>query len=207
VDPSAAQLTHARRLAREHDVKVEFVAGIAEDLSAFSDGYFDIALSSYALDYVTDLGRAYREVWRVLRSPQPGSGKLGGLFVFCLSHPWFQAVGWHLAGDVDAPEVGNYASWPAFEDWEWSFENGASAPLRGCLRTLAQVVNELTGAGFILKRLVEQSYEDVANAPSEELARLPYVSSFDPDSREYEITRKLPRTLLIQARKGGTGHD
>ena len=75
IDPSPAQIAHARRLAIENGVEVQFVEGIAEDLSAFPDGSFDIALSSYAFDYVTDLRRAYDEAWRVLRSPDPTSGK------------------------------------------------------------------------------------------------------------------------------------
>ncbi len=78
VDPSPAQLDHARRLAREIGVEVHFVEGVAENLSPFPDESFDIVLSSYAFDYVTDLRRAYDEAWRVLVP--------GGLFVFCLSH-------------------------------------------------------------------------------------------------------------------------
>lgn len=201
VDPSEAQLAHARRLAQDCRVKVEFLEGMAEDLSAFADASFDVALSSYAFDYVTDLRRAYAEVRRVLRSPDPVAGRVGGLFVFCLSHPWFQAVGWHLAGDPDAPEVGDYAVWPAVEEWDWAFEDGTTARMRGHLRTLEQIVNELLAAGFALERLVEQSAEDVAEAAPEELERLPYVQKFDPHSSEYRVTLKLPRTLIIKARK------
>jgi SAM-dependent methyltransferase len=193
VDPSSVQLDHARRLACENDVEVQFVAGVAEDLSAFRDMSFDVALSSYAFDYVTDLRRAYRETWRVL--------KPGGLFVFCLSHPWFQAVGWYLIGDPDAPHVGDYAAWPDVEEWDWAYEDGIAVRMRGHLRTLAQIVNELIGTGFALDRLVEQSVEDVAEASPEELARLPYVPKFDPSSREYQIMRKLPRTLIVRAHK------
>ena len=183
-------------------VEVQFVEGMAEDLSAFPDGSFDIALSSYAFDYVTDLRRAYDEAWRVLHSPDPTSGKPGGLFVFCLSHPWFQAVGWHLAGDPDEPEVGDYAAWPDVQEWDWTYEDGTTTRMRGHLRTLEQIVNELMEAGFVLERLVEQNIEDVAKASPEELARLPYVSKFDPASQEYQIMRKLPHTLIIRARKG-----
>jgi SAM-dependent methyltransferase len=193
VDPSPTQLDHARRLAAECGVEVPFVEGVAEDLSAFPDGHFDIALSSYAFDYVTDLRRAYREVWRVLVP--------GGPFVFCLSHPWFQAVGWYLAGDSDAPDVANYAAWPAVEEWDWRYEDGTSARMRDHLRTLGQIVSELIETGFVLERLIEQNSADVAGASPEELARFPYVDRFDPASREYEITRKLPRTLLVRARK------
>jgi len=191
LDPSAAQWAHARRLAQEQGVEVEFVQGVAEDLGAWADSGFDLVLSSYAFDYVADLEAAYREAWRVL--------KAGGRFVFCLSHPWFQAVGWRLIDGPDAAPLGNYAAWPVAEDWDWTFESGASAPFRDHLRTLAQIVNELIAAGFTLERLVEQAYENV----SEGLARFPYTYRLDPASREYEICRKLPRTLVIRARKNG----
>jgi ubiquinone/menaquinone biosynthesis C-methylase UbiE len=193
IDPSVQQLAHARRLADEHGLPVKFANGIAEDLGDFRDESFDLVLSSYAFDYVADLGRAFREAWRVLEP--------GGLFVFCQSHPWFQAVGWYLAGDPDAPEIGNYAAWPAVEEWEWEFGDGTSSLMRGYLRSLAQIVNELAEAGFWLERMVEQATEDVAAASPDQLGRLPYVHPFDPDSREYSIMRRLPFTLIIRARK------
>lgn len=202
VDPSPVQLEHARRLAVENSVEVGFVEGVAEDLGAFPDGSFDVALSSYAFDYVTDLRRAYAEVWRVLRSPDPTFRRPGGLFVFCLSHPWFQAVGWHLAGDPDAPEVGNYGAWPDVEEWDWAYEDGTAARMRGHLRSVEQIVNELIEAGFVLERLVEQNVEHMAEASPEDLARFPYVPKFDPASQEYQIMLKLPLTLIVRARKG-----
>jgi ubiquinone/menaquinone biosynthesis C-methylase UbiE len=191
LDPSAAQLAHARRLAQEQVVEMEFIQGIAEDLGAFPEARFDLVLSSYAFDYVANLEAAYREAWRVL--------KAGGLFVFCLSHPWFQAVGWHLIDGPDAAPLGNYAAWPVVEDWDWAFESGANATFRDHLRTVAQIVNGLIDTGFTLERLVEQAYEDMG----ESLDRFPYTDGLDPTSREYEIARKLPRTLIIRSRKNG----
>lgn len=195
VDPSDAQLAHARNLAHEHGVEVRFAKGVAEDLSAFAAESFDLVLSSFAFDYVIDLQRAYQEVGRVLRP--------GGIFVFCQSHPWFQATGWALAGDPEAPEVGNYAAWPIVEDWEWAFESGASASFRDHLRPLAQILNQLIEAGFSLERMIEQHYEDVTGASPEDLERLPYTYTNDPDPREYQVMRKLPFTLLLKARKQG----
>ena len=193
IDPSGAQLAHARRLASEQGQPVQFAEGIAENLGGFQDSSFGLVLSSYAFDYVSDLGSACDEAWRVLMP--------GGLFVFCQSHPWFQAVGWHLAGDAEAPEVGNYAAWPDVEEWDWQFENGTSAPMRGHLRPLAEIINTVTGSGFLLERMVEQATEDIAGASPEELERLPYLNPYDTSSKEYEIMRKLPFTLVIRARK------
>jgi SAM-dependent methyltransferase len=193
IDPSSAQLAHARRLAREQGQPVDLVEGIAEDLGDFESGSFDLVLSSYAFDYVTDLGRACGEAWRVLRP--------GGLFVFCQSHPWFQAVGWYLAGDAEASEVGDYAAWPELEEWDWEFGDGTSAPMRGHLRPLAQIINTVVDSGFQIERMVEQATEDVAGASAADLERLPYLNAYDIDSKEYEIMRKLPFTLVIRARK------
>jgi ubiquinone/menaquinone biosynthesis C-methylase UbiE len=193
LDPSSAQLRHARRLAQAEGVPVRFVNGVAEDLGTFAERTFDLVLSSFAFDYVSDLQRTYSEVSRVLRP--------GGLFVFCHSHPWFQAVGWHLAGDPDAPDIGDYAAWPAVEEWDWSFGEDASAPMRGHLRPLAQILNQLIDAGFRLERLVEQNYADIEGASAKDLARFPYLSDVDTGSAEYQILRKLPFTLIVRARK------
>jgi SAM-dependent methyltransferase len=193
LDPSAAQLAHARRLAREIGIDVEFVDGVAENLAAFPDESFDLVLSSYAFDYVADLRLAYREAWRVL--------KLGGIFVFCLSHPWFLAVGWHLAGEPGVPDIENYAAWPTVEEWDWSFEDGMTARFESHQRQLGQIVNDLIDTGFTLERLLEQPYEGVTGTSAEETARFPYVHNIDLSSPEYNISLKLPRTLLIRARK------
>lgn len=193
IDPSDVQLAHARRLAQEHGQAVEFANGIAEDLGDFQDDSFDLVLSSYAFDYVANLDKACREACRVL--------KPGGRFVFCQSHPWFQAVGWHLAGDADAPEVADYAAWPELEEWDWEFGDGVSAPMRGHLRPLAEIVNTVIASGFCIERMVEQATEDVAGATAAELERLPYLNTYDTSSPEYAIMRKLPFTLVIRSRK------
>jgi SAM-dependent methyltransferase len=183
----------ARRLSHAQGVEVDFACGVAEDMAAFADASFDILLSSYAFDYVTDLQRAFEEARRILVP--------GGMLVFCLSHPWFQAVGWHLACDPEAPDLGDYAAWPALEEWDWSFEDGTAARFRSYARQLGEMVNGLIEAGFVMERLLEQPFEDLAGASPEELSHLPYTYDIDPSSPEYVVSRKLPRTLLIRARK------
>jgi SAM-dependent methyltransferase len=190
VDPSREQLKFARKLARQEGAKVRFEEGIAENLSVFPDESFDLAISSYAFDYVTDLGSAYREACRILAP--------GGILVFCLSHPWFAAVGWYLAGDQDAKEIGDYARWPMDDEWDWTYPDGTSARMRDRFRPLAQIVNGVIEAGFELCRLLEQAYDDI-DSPAKR--RLPYIHKVDEDTGEYHIGRKLPRTLILKARK------
>jgi SAM-dependent methyltransferase len=193
VDPSREQLKFARKLAREEGVQVRFEEGIAEDLGIFPDGIFDLAMSSYAFDYVTDLDSAFREACRILAP--------GGKLVLCLSHPWFAAVGWYLIGEEDAKEIGEYASWRVDDDWDWTYPDGTSARMRDRFRPLAEIVNGVIEAGFELERMVEQPYEDIDDPETRN--RLPYVHKIDEDTREYEIGRKLPRTLILKAGKRG----
>jgi len=189
IDPSTGQLDYARRLSRKEGLDIPFVEASAEDLSRFQNASFDLAVSSYSLGYADDLGRAFREAWRILVP--------GGHLVFCLTHPWSAAVGWFLMGEK--AEVGDYARWPVEEEWEWVCSNGARAPMRERLWTVAQIMNMLIDAGFGVERVVEQAFEDI-EAP-EAARRLPYVHRLDTSSKEYLVGRKLPGTLLVKARK------
>ena len=69
LDPSEAAIAHARRPRR----RAAFVTGVAQDLSAFPDGSFDVVTSTLALHHVPARRRqdAFREMYRVTRSGGP----------------------------------------------------------------------------------------------------------------------------------------
>src|SRR5437870_5407329 len=81
IDFSKAQLEHARAFARSKKASVHFLEADVQDLSMLDDGNFDIAFSAYALGFVEDIRRTFREVGRVLRP--------GGLFAFSWMSPLF----------------------------------------------------------------------------------------------------------------------
>jgi ubiquinone/menaquinone biosynthesis C-methylase UbiE len=66
LDPSAAAIAHARRRA---PAGASFTVGVAQDLSAFADGTFDVVTSTLALHHVPARRRqdALREMYRVTR--------------------------------------------------------------------------------------------------------------------------------------------
>ena len=66
LDPSEAAIAHARRRA---PAGAAFVTGVAQDLSAFPDGSFDLVTSTLALHHVPARRRqdAFREMYRVTR--------------------------------------------------------------------------------------------------------------------------------------------
>jgi len=79
VDFSAAQLEHARSFARSSGVEIRFLESNVEDLSILGDASFDLAFSAYALGFVEDVRRVFREIHRMLRP--------GGLFALSWGSP------------------------------------------------------------------------------------------------------------------------
>jgi SAM-dependent methyltransferase len=78
VDMTPAMLSKARRAAAEAELtNVEFREGYAEALPV-PDGWADVVISNGVLNLMPDKAAALGEMARVLRSPDPGSGKPGG---------------------------------------------------------------------------------------------------------------------------------
>lgn len=89
VDISVEQLAIARRLIEQEEVRVELKQGDLAELAFQRADSVDIVFSAWALQFVPDLNRVFRQIHRVLR-PQ-------GTFVFSIPHP----VVAPRSGDVD----------------------------------------------------------------------------------------------------------
>lgn len=187
VDPSYTQILYARRLAAQSNVDATFVTASAEAVP-FKE-HFDIVLSSYAFGYVANIENAYQEVRKIL--------KKNGIFVLCVGHPYFHAVGFYLAEDPDEPEIRNYLSGPEIVTWQWECYH-EKIQMWSYRRTLSQIINPLLKM-FTLEKMVEQGIEDVAAMLDEEKKEIPYL--YGGDEKEYCIQRKLPNTLILKLRK------
>ena len=80
IDISEEQLKFARELAKKNKVNVKFIQGDIQTLKGIKSNSFDIVFSAWALQYVPDLTKCFKEICRVLRKK--------GLFVFSLNHPF-----------------------------------------------------------------------------------------------------------------------
>ncbi len=190
VDPSRAQIAHACHLATTCNINATFVTASAEDLP-FNAEYFDVVLSSHALGYVYDIEKAFTDVYRVLKN--------NSIFVFCITHPYFIAVGYYLAEDPEEPEIRNYLSWPEVDSWNWQC-NEKTIKMWGYNRTLSQIINPLIEKGFTLEKVIEKGIENVASMSEKEKDEIPYLC--DLSEKEYAIERKLPHTLILKLKKG-----
>lgn len=91
VDFSGEQLAFARRLCEKEGVKVELHHGDLADLAFLRADSIDVVFSAYALGYVDDLSRVFRQVHRILKTGAP--------LVFSLPHPAYDTI-----DDDDAEE-------------------------------------------------------------------------------------------------------
>ncbi|MGD2247780.1 MAG: class I SAM-dependent methyltransferase [Candidatus Methanofastidiosia archaeon] len=190
IDPSKPQISHARHLTKICNTPASFCTASAEDLP-FDSAYFDVGLSSHALGYVYNIEKAFTEVYRVLKN--------NSIFVFCITHPYFIAVGYYLAEDPEDPEIRPYLSWPEAVSWDWLC-NGKPIKMWGYNRTLSQIINPLIETGFTLEKIIEKGIEDVNSMSEKEKDELPYLCNLG--EKEYAVERKLPHTLILKLKKG-----
>lgn len=87
LDFDAAQLAAAKRLADAEGVRVELHQGDLADLAFMRGDSVDLVLSTYALGFVEDLNRVFRQVHRVLKEGAP--------LVFSLPHPVYDLIAHH----------------------------------------------------------------------------------------------------------------
>ena len=172
LDVSENQLEHGRALARARGVEVRFVRGSADDLSMLPDGAYDVVLSSYAMGFVEDAPRAFREAFRVLRP--------GGLLAFSWSSPIQMST--ELAPDGTVRFDRSYFDRSPLTHAD---EHGVVVSFH---RTYGDWLRALVGAGFVVTDLLEPE-------PVED-PRGTWRDSFPP-----EKLRVVPGTAIWRARK------
>jgi len=84
IDISKEQLKFAKNLAEKNKVKINFYRGDIRSLNQIKSKSQDIVFSAFALQYVDDLLKCFKEVYRVLKNK--------GIFVFSLDHPFYRTV-------------------------------------------------------------------------------------------------------------------
>ena len=84
IDISEKQLEFARNLAKKNNVNVKFYQGDIVSLKQIKSNTQDFVFTAWALHYVGDLEKCFKEVYRVL--------KKGGIFVLSTPHPFYDTV-------------------------------------------------------------------------------------------------------------------
>jgi ubiquinone/menaquinone biosynthesis C-methylase UbiE len=112
-----------------------FLADMAQPLKSLKSETFDLVASSLAIDYVRDWATPLSEFWRVLK-PE-------GRFVFTVQHPVGSFLWYKLDGYTGVQYV----------ETTWKGFGGEQVVMPDHYRSIAEMINPLITAGFILRKL------------------------------------------------------
>jgi ubiquinone/menaquinone biosynthesis C-methylase UbiE len=157
VDVSTRMIEHARQAEKKEPLGIRYEVASFTNLSIFSNDSFDTVVSTMALMDGPDYEKAIAEIYRVLRK--------NGDFFFSISHPCFmtEGFGWVTEGkEKPLLTVSGYFSKKGWIE-RWQFSQAPEGIRKDVLpfaiprfpRTLAEYINPLVQAGFILKKLAE----------------------------------------------------
>jgi SAM-dependent methyltransferase len=145
VDTDARNLDDTRERADREGVRVETHHGPLAELAFVRADTIDVALSTYGLNTVDDLGRVFRQVHRVLRTERA--------FVFSVPHPAISML------DPTAGEPVLRRAWWDTSPVSWPGEKSGQ-PDRPV--TLSSLVTALGRAGFGVDSVIEPQAERAA---------------------------------------------
>lgn len=173
VDISGALLGQARLRAEASGDQLQYHHDDAQVLTSIETGSIDIAVSNLAIMDIPDHRRLFAAVRRALRP--------GGLFVFSMMHPCFEApfgAEGQFLMDPSEPErrdaytIRRYAT----EGRWYAGKEGMRSRVGAHHRTLSTVLCDLIGVGFTLTHLNE------------------------PVTKAGDLGSEVPRTLVVEVR-------
>lgn len=136
VDISNEQLRFARRLAEKNKVKINLYQGDIKKLNKIKSNSQDIVFSEWALQYVDDLDKCFKEVYRVLKKE--------GIFVFSLGH--------RLHEIMDPKTRKIKVSYLATGKYTEKEKNHNFVMYS---RSISEIFNSLKKAGFDVEKIIE----------------------------------------------------
>lgn len=163
-------------IAKAENPEIDFIRADMNDLSFIKESY-DIIFSSLALHYVEDFDTLAKNVYKILNSD--------GCFIFSQEHPLTTApiIGASWAKDSDGNilhyNLTDYTR-PGKRSTKWIVEG-----VEKYHRTFSDIVNALSGAGFVITKMIEP---------------IPTKEALKRDNRLAKEFHK-PNFLLIKAKK------
>ncbi|MEH6823746.1 MAG: class I SAM-dependent methyltransferase [Motiliproteus sp.] len=146
---------------------------------------FDLVLSVYSLEYLASTQELKELFHNLFKRIKPG-----GAFIFCFSHP--------LQHNRHSQLLNS------------SGKLGEGKPFDPTIYSIRDVVQTLSGAGFVIDRIVEQGTQNPSQLSYEDALHFPYHFHRNQNycRKEYDAeSNKGPHTIIYKARKlGSQGH-
>ncbi|MFA4820332.1 MAG: methyltransferase domain-containing protein [Candidatus Aenigmatarchaeota archaeon] len=173
IDITQAQLDYARKLAEKEKVSVTLIKGDIQTLRGIRSNSYDIVFSSFALQYIADLTKCFKEVHRVL--------KKGGLFVFSIDHPFYNTIN----PKTKTLKRSYLKTGKLVENEEWS--DGIKHKFVMFHRKVSDIVNSIIDANLTLSEMHEPL--DMKNKIK------------DPTVYPEDLVRLIGPTIIFKAKK------
>ncbi len=138
IDLSQEQLKFAKNLAEKNKVNIKFYQGDIKNLKQIKSNSQDIVFSAFALQYVDNLDKCFKEVNRVLKKK--------GLFVFSLDHPFFKTA--------DSKTLKLKRSYFKTGRWTETFSD-KTKKFVVYTHNISELHNLLVDSGFIVEKVIE----------------------------------------------------
>ena len=172
IDQAEGMIKIAKEYAKGADFRIGSVYGMP-----YKSGFFDAVFASYVVHYFTDMGRAFREIRRVL--------KKNGMFVFSITNP-FKEVTHHIPGrPYYMRKFYNY-----FQEGEqnsvWFGGTKRRTVIRFVHRTFETYIKTALESGFEIVDYVDAK-------PVREMKRA--------DRRTYDYMMRVPQLSVFKLRK------
>jgi hypothetical protein len=182
-DNSPRQLARDRTVAERDGLEITLVEGDMRDLSAFADGSFDLIVHPVSNTFVPEVRPVWREAYRVLRGPEPGSAKrslaaeprsaaerrsAAGILLAGVTNPaiyLFDGALWE-EGQLEVRHKLPYSDVEALSDEQKAHYRQEGIPFEFS-HTLEHQIGGQIDAGFVLAGL----YEDYAGDDEDPLSR------------------------------------
>ena len=160
VDFSPEMIDAAKRLCEQEGVRVELRLGDLADLAFLRADSVDLVFSAYALPYVRDFERVFRQAHRVLKAASP--------LVFSLPHPAFHVV--DDAGTEESPVlVRSYFDRSPVTRWR------GNEPVEVHHHTISDLFGGLIRAGYRLDTVFEPEWTSPGTTGRRSHERLRYL--------------------------------
>lgn len=174
IDLSSSQINTAKEVVSNLDTPVTFIESPMEDIPGLPDGYFDKAISIYALGWTVDLQNTLSNIHRSL--------KLGGTLVFSWEHPVHSVVE-YMDEQLRFRRAYVNEGFEKHNSWR-------GTPIVMHNRKVSTFINELINTGFVIDKVIEDSKVDDNDTSN--------------SNKWYsgEKAKIIPSTLIIQCHKG-----
>lgn len=172
IDISNEQLKFAKKLAEKNKVNIELHQGDIINLKKIKSNSQDIVFTAWALHFVSNLEKCFKEVYRVL--------KKNGTFVLSMPHPFSD-----IANNKNLKIKRSY-----FEDGKFTYKN-KSENFVAYYHNFSTIINSIINSNLSIQKIIEPDSRKRYKGD-------PWYGLWTFTKK---LMDRIPQTIIIKAKK------